>query len=220
MQTYNGLKNPVNLKQIQSQGKISNLNLILKDDLWNKEILLLRNGKYLTENIINKLINMGILEVNILLNNDIYDNEELRAIKDLKNNFLRSKTVFVLTRELREVRPLLRGILNNGFRERNLFIINDNKNLEKYFKYKKPAYIFIDNEFYIENKSILNKIINNNHVFLLIKNDYKNINTEELEAAMLDLSAKIVSMPVNLNHLNHLLDNCIDRDFCNLVKNK
>lgn len=215
MPVYSMLTNPVRLKTIK-ECKLFKLNLTLKDDLWNKEILLLKSGKNLTEDIIDKLLNIGILEVNIIVNENNFTKEEHDSINNLKNNFTNKQTVFIFSKKLREASFIVKELINFAFKKNNLFVISDNKNLIKYFKIKNPSYIFLDNDFYNENSKILHHILlqrKNSHLILLKnKISYQSKTIEHLKPKMLE-------NPIQNLHLKQTIRECVDNDFDILLKN-
>ncbi|MDD3012150.1 MAG: hypothetical protein PHC34_00415 [Candidatus Gastranaerophilales bacterium] len=94
------LENPVNLKRIRTEKMLEKYSLVLKEDVWKKGLLLLRNGLYLSEEVIEKLINFGIHEINVHYYEDNFGEEE-KYIEMLKRNFLKNQNVFIFDKNIK-----------------------------------------------------------------------------------------------------------------------
>ncbi|MCK7502899.1 MAG: hypothetical protein MZV70_01540 [Desulfobacterales bacterium] len=51
----------------------------------------LKKGKLLNENIIDKLLNFGVYEVNVNIDNEDFEVDEIAAIEKLKSNFIETQ---------------------------------------------------------------------------------------------------------------------------------
>jgi len=67
MQTKSAFSNPISLSKIKSDRLLEDHCLYLKEDIREKNILILKSGIELTHAIIDKLINFGIYEVNVFI---------------------------------------------------------------------------------------------------------------------------------------------------------
>lgn len=220
----NTLKNPVSLRWLKSGNFIETLdyNFILKEDIWQNGLLLLRSGRYLTEDVLDKLLNFGIDEVNIYLNQDEYDEDEFEAIEELKKNFIRTQNILIIDREFKNISYLAKILMETGFCGKNIFASTDLKLIKRYFQDKKPAYLFIDSGFGINHcYKIINTLenIENVHInFISSKAEDKAEVIKDFETGFLDI--RVLFKPVTANHLKHIISQCIDQDFCRLLKNE
>ena len=204
----NDLNNPINLNKIKKEYNIFSKKLMIKDDIWKKGILILRGGRYLTEEIIDKLINFGIYEVNV------HTNEENT---NLDNQEIENQNIFIVEKEFKDISMLVRELINLGFNEKNIFGITVPKLIDRYFKHITPSYLFIDFGLFAENKEIFLKEfeyaknkINNINIFLTInQNEINRLKVKNLENTSDYLEKKLIIKPIIKSHLTHLLNQCL-----------
>ncbi|MFH0702553.1 MAG: hypothetical protein V2B14_03320 [bacterium] len=221
------MKNPINLRRLRSKKNSNfNYNLVLKDDIWKQGILLLRSGKYLTKDIIDKLINFGIHEINVHLDeedeNDYeYYEDENSAIEELKKNFIKTQNILVIDNNFRDANYLTRTLMCVGFKQRNIYVITNAKLIKKYFESKNFAHLFIDFNLYKNNTQIVDNLnLKNINIFLTTLLSEIKTSIRELESNIDSLETKIILKPVMAGHLRNLINQSVDRDFCRLLRNK
>lgn len=116
----NSIKNPIDLLELKSErfSDDSEYNMVLKEDVWKQGILILRSGKYLTGEIIDKLINFGIREVNVHLDDNEFQEDENQAIEELKRNYIKSQNILIIDSKYKNIIFLASILTKMGFREK------------------------------------------------------------------------------------------------------
>lgn len=149
-----------------------NVNIILQDDVWDKDILLLRGGKYLTESLINKLINFGIKRINV----DVIDKniEELTTANSLKE-FTANQCALIVENNMINASWLVRHLVDVGFEPKNIFITADYNAINQYFRVKKINFIFTSFDIYEKCKKCVDKYshLRDVHAFVTTENMQK-----------------------------------------------
>jgi hypothetical protein len=213
------LSNPVNLKELKDSCTFENSDFILKDDIWLKGILLIRSGKYLTESIIDKLMNFGIYEVNIHLNRAVDYTEESNATRELKENYMKTQSILIIDKDFNEIKRLEKTLVNIGFKEKNIQEATNIRVLTRYFQNKPPDYLFINGHYWgIKNYLSYirsSKTLKNMHIFLL--SDEFELQKPEINAE--NFNARLIHKPVIEEQLKNLVIKHVDEDFSNLLKN-
>src|SRR3989339_431266 len=214
-------KNPVNLKNLKISNVLNDptVNLVLKEDIWLRGILILRSGKHLSETIIDKLVNFGINEVNVNIEKDNYIRDEYEAIEDLKKNFIESQNILIIDEDLKEIRSIARHLTDIGFQEDHIFGSTDARAIDNYIQDKVPDYLFInydgETESYIRT---MRQFLVDTHVFLTASLNKADINKLEDKSGILD--SKFIAKPLIAGQIRNLISRCIDQDFSILLKNE
>ncbi|OGI16683.1 MAG: hypothetical protein A2287_03975 [Candidatus Melainabacteria bacterium RIFOXYA12_FULL_32_12] len=224
MLVSNVLTNPVNLKTLKSKfyREFSNFTLVLKDDIWKRGILILRGGKYLTEDMIDRLLNFGINEVNIHLDEDDCE-EEHKAVEELKRNFIKTQNILLIDKDFDDMGYIVKNLVNIGFNKKNIYVSTDIKVINKYLQDRIPDYLFVSYKPGIEAyiKAIREvEVLKDIHIFLTASIDESELGIRELENKADSLSTKFILKPVIAGYLKKLVSQTIDQDFCKLLKNE
>lgn len=220
MLTENYFENPISLNKIKTDKILDKYSLVLKNDIWKKGLLLLRSGLYLSEEVVDKLINFGIQEVNVHYYED--NCEEERYVEMLKRNMLKAENVFIFDKNIRNSVYLANILIHTGYKRGNIFTLTQAKYTGKYFKTKKPDYLVIDYESNSENFiNILKEVYSNTHIFLMVDEETKNLTSfKKLQNSLKAFKINLVSKPVSLGYFLKLINDCIDSDFSELLKNE
>jgi len=221
MLTENCLENPVNLRKIKNEKILEKYSLVLKDDVWKKGLLLLGKGLYLSEEVIEKLINFGVKEVSVHYYEDNFGEEE-KYIEMLKRNFLKDQRVFIFDKNIKNSVYFANILIHIGYKRGNIFALSNSKNTVKYFKNKKPDYLVIDYESNSENIiNIIKEAYNSTHIFLIVNEDTKKSESfKKLQNSLKYFKINFVSKPMSLGYFLRLISDCIDSDFSELLKNE
>lgn len=218
------LTNPVSLRRL-TELSLPNQNdyaLVLRDDIWKRGTLLLRRGKYLTLDIIDKLLKFGIFEVNVHLLNERYDEQEYAVVDEFKGNFSKSQNILIIQKSFKEISSIAKILKEMRFNENNIYASTDIRHIKRYFEKIPPAYLFIEAEFIMqipENILVNLRNINDVHIFVFVSNE--NISAiQELEGKYAELAIKTIVKPTMTSHLKDLLYQCIDSDFIKILKNE
>jgi|GEM_PF-3467994 len=221
MQTEYCLENPVSLQKIKNEKLLKKYSLILKADVWKQGLLLLRRGLYLSEELIDKLINFGIENINVDYYEDCYADEE-KYIEMLKQNFLKNQVVFIFDKNVRNSVYLANILMHAGYKKGNIFALSNNKYVSKYFKNRRPDYLIIDYESNSENiTDILKEVDSYTHIFLTVEESTK----KSREFIKFQNNTKffkinLITKPLSLGVFLRFISDCIDSDFSDLLKNE
>jgi hypothetical protein len=166
------VKSYVDLVSLKTQEKLNknSLNLVIEDDVWEKDILIVKSGKYLNEELINKLLKFGIkkVRVNILEENQKRMEKEEESISLIE--FIKTQSVLLVENDLSDAGWLVRNLIDSGFKGGNIFVTADANSINKYFKVKKMNFVFIESSLYEKCPKCISKytLLKNIHTFILI----------------------------------------------------
>jgi len=221
MLAENCLENPVNLKKIKNEKILEKYSLVLKDDIWKRGLLLLRRGLYLSEEVIDKLINFGIYEINVHYYEDNCKEEE-KYIERLKRNFLKDQNVFIFDKNIKTPIYLANILIHTGYKRSNIFALSNSKLATKYFRNKKPDYLVIDYESNLENiTDIVKEAYSHTHIFLIVNDDTRKSDSFiKLRNDLKFFKINLISKPLSLGYFLRLISDCIDLDFSELLNNE
>lgn len=178
--------NSINLLNINTDKvfRNKNLDLILNDDIWEKDILLIKKGKYLSEELIKKLINFGIREVNVnIAQKNVEGHETVLCQEDIENNkelkeFIQDQKALIVENNNFNKAWVSTKMIGMGFRKENLYITCSANSINQYFRSQKINFIFIGYSLYKNCIKCINKysLLRNTHVFVFLeKKDIFNI---------------------------------------------
>lgn len=219
------LKNPINLFSLSREKRFNDLDFdfILKNDIWCNGTLILRSGNYLSKEIIKKLINFGIYEVNICLENDLDFNDELNEFEEFKTNFLKSQNAVIFDNNQKNIKSLTQMLNFIGFKPGRIFSQNHIKSFIKILNSIKPFYIFMSYDLYKESgKNIISKLeLPENLTIFIIFNGIplnKKKLRAEIEGKRKDSQIKIIFKPVLAATLRKTISEYIEKHFEKLFK--
>lgn len=146
-----------------------NVNIILQDDIWDNDVLLLRGGRYLTASLINKLINFGVKRINV----DVIEKniEELTTADSIKD-FTAGQCALIVENNMINASWLVRHLVDVGFEAKNIFITADYNAINQYFRVKKINFIFTSHAIYEKCKKCIDKYshLRDVHAFVTTEN--------------------------------------------------
>ena len=119
-----------------------NLNIILNDDIWDKDTLIIRSGGYLTESLITKLINFGIREVSV----DFAPEEQDST--SLLEDFSKTQSALIIADNLADSAWLVKNLIDSGFDKENIFITDNHNSINKFFRSRTINIIFTNSVIY------------------------------------------------------------------------
>lgn len=187
-----------------------NVNVVLQDDIWDRDTLLLRSGRYLTENLINKLINFGIRRVSVdFVEQDSPENVHENQLEE----FTAGQCALIIENNMINASWLVRHLVDIGFSHKNIFITADYNAINQYFRVKKINFIFAGIDIYEKCTKCIDKYsrLRNIHAFVTIENvdSMRKIRTENNTSVNFfkkSLSAEVfksgVKRAINANYLD------------------
>ncbi len=205
------MQNYVDLVKIKVEKNLNNRkpDMVLNDDIWGDSTLLVKSGRYLTESLINKLLNFGVKEVNV---NFVKNDEEIIQNPD-EIEFIRSQCALILENNLLNTAWLVRNLVDMGFKEKNIFITAEPNYINRYFRIKKINFIIAGFSLYEQCLRSINKysLLRNTHAFVIMgKNDslrkIKNDYNSDVKFLRQPLNPNIFSFHVNAALNDNLLN--------------
>ncbi len=206
------LKESVDLIKIKTGRLIegNEKNLLLKDDIWEKGALIIKSGAYLTEEIINKLLKFGIRKVCVSINNIESKQIVFEKQNHLMNQFINTQGVLIVEKNLINAGTLIKQLVDNGFKEGNIFLTKEPSFINSYFRAKQINFLFIDEDLYESCKKCVEKysLLRNVHAFVL--SNAKN----KFEKTKIGISKiKFLSKHINEQELSSLIYNALERNY-------
>ncbi len=206
------LKESVDLLKIKTDKIIERkeCGILLKDDIWGKGTLILKSGVYLTEDIINKLLRFGIKRVNVAVNDPIIEETSTEDPYHLIKQFINTQSVLILEKNLINASPLVRLLIDNGFKEGNIFVTKEPSTINRYFRAKQMNFLFIEEDLYESCKKCVEKysLLKNTHTFVLV-NTKKSAESKKVGISRIKFLLK--SIPEK--KLSKLILEALDRNF-------
>jgi hypothetical protein len=145
-------KNPVPLYNLLRQDVKQALedSIILSEDLYYKDTLLIKAGSFLDDQTIYRLLNFGIKRVKVLLpeNKTKKTPFENLSIIQLKKEYLKEQKCIVADRDIHFINELISGLKSSYIEEANIFAVNNSIPVKKLIQDKNPKYIFVDLNLY------------------------------------------------------------------------
>ena len=213
------IKNYVDLIWLKAGKMLENehLSIILDDDIWENDMLIVKSGRYLTEKLINKLLNFGIKKVNVNFE-DTESNENYKKNENiLINKFIKTQNVLVIENNFLNTGWLVKNLLTSNFNKNNIFVTSAYNSINKYFRSKKINFIFISCALYEKCQKCVDKysLLKDTHVFVIMEKDdsarkIKNNYNSDIRFLIKPLSIKrfnfFIKQVLNLNLLNFYMD--------------
>lgn len=143
------------------------ISVVLNDDVWDNNILLVKGGGYLTENLLNKLIQFGVKQISV-------DITETSPGKTQKNDYLRefitTQNVLIVENNLSLALSLIKNLKNLGFERPNISVTANYNSINKFFRQKKINLIFISSCFYEKCAKCIDKysFLRDTHAFVIL----------------------------------------------------
>lgn len=180
-----------------------NLNFVLNDDVWERDTLIVKSGGYLTNELINKLINFGIKEVSI----DFPEAYE----------FAQTQNIAIIDNSLVTAAWLVKNLKKLGFDKENVSMTSNYNSINNLFRNQKINFVFINSSLYEKCQKCIDKysLLRNTHVFVVMdKGDsvrkLRNSYTSDVKFLFNPLNAKVFSIYVNRALNTNLLDYYMD----------
>ncbi|MFW5795228.1 MAG: hypothetical protein ACOCV1_07060, partial [Bacillota bacterium] len=191
----------VDLMKLKSEKILldNKLGVVLSNDVWENNALLIKSGGYLTEDLINRLLNFGVKKVNV---NFVYKNQ----INSLNQDFIKNQQVIILEDNFFNIAWLKRNLIKMGFNHENILVTVNYHSLNKYFKDKKINFIFIGQSLYEKSARCINKysMLKTTHSFVLIEK-------EKTDAIKIGYKSKIkfLDSPLDLDNFTFLINQAL-----------
>lgn len=217
------LAKPVSLFRLKNQKCYFKNKVILKEDIWQENVLLLRKGIDLSENIIDKLLNFGIKEVCIFCNNSEEEIAEFKICNELKNIFLNEKKVLIFEKSLTQNTYLSKKLTNTGFESRNIFYSVNFSQTINMIKNTDIPFIFLNYKEFIlnyENFIQAENIIQNKHIFIIKEETAPAELSKQASALAIQFNAEIITLPINTTNFINIINSRIDDEFKFYIKEK
>ena len=142
--------------------------MILNDDVWDNNILLVKSGGYLTENLLNKLIQFGVKQVSVDINEA--DSEQEQGI-DYLREFIATQNVLIVEDNLHQTLNLIKNLKELGFEKPNISVTANYNAINRFFRLKKINLIFINSYFYEKCAKCIDKygLLRDTHAFVILE---------------------------------------------------
>jgi len=212
MPEMESLKASMDLLKIKTENIIERkeCGILLKDDIWGKGTLILKSGAYLTEEIINKLLKFGVNKVNVSIDDSKLEEDTVEEQKYIRKQFIGTQSVLIVDKDLFKTSIIVRNLIDNGFKEGNIFVTKELSSINSYFRAKKINFLFIDGDLYENCKKCVEKysLLKNTHTFILISEkaskEFKIIGVSKI---------KFLLKPVIEEKLNNLISDALNQNF-------
>lgn len=145
-----------------------NFRIILNDDIWDNNRLIVKSGGYLTDSLLNKLINFGIKKISV----DFLDKAEKQDNNaDLYKVFIKTQSVLIVEDNLLQISQLVKKFMGYGLDKSNIFVTDNPNSINTYFRNTMINFIFINLSLYEKCKKSVDKysLLRNTHVFVLME---------------------------------------------------
>lgn len=223
------MKAVVNKFQNYKQVDLRNLNnedlslnkMILKDDVWHDNTLLLKRGTPICESITRKLLNFGIQQINIFWD-DTEAKAHMAAREELVKNFLGTQNALILS-EKNDVHRLLARKLNlSGISQHNIYTAINFDQAINIIINKKPSYIFTSAEQFLKNSIKFTRaynLISFTHIFIVASEDFQRpAIIKEIENKSARFNAKVLTNPVLNSHIREVIISFAHQDYKKLFR--
>lgn len=215
----NLLRNPVSPKMLKINHffEKENLKLVLKKDIWKKNTLILKSGKCLNQEILEKIINFGISEIYVNYEHKL--NPDMDLLNNLKQNFLSSQKVLIIENDQKNTNIVVKFLQKKGFQDKNIIISNNVNSIDLYFA-KSLHYIYVDFDLYNQMDDTLKSNVSSAyHKFIMYNFDLDLQKNNDLDYLIKNISAQVIIKPVITSYFEYALDKCITSDFGKWLKN-
>jgi ActR/RegA family two-component response regulator len=145
-------KNPVPLYNLLRQDVRMALDeqIILAEDLYFRDVLIIKAGSYLDDQTIYRLLNFGVKRVNLLLPEDkpkkqIFEN---LSIVQLKKEYLRQQKCIIADKDGHYLNELINTLTVSYVKDTNIYAVNNSIPLKNLIEDKHPRFIFVDLNLY------------------------------------------------------------------------
>ncbi|HSA07551.1 MAG TPA: hypothetical protein P5556_10280 [Candidatus Gastranaerophilales bacterium] len=206
------MNNYVELVKLKTEKILQNndLDIVLSDDIWGKSTLLVKSGGYLTEELINKLLNFGIKKVPV----NFVEKDNAHSETLLTKEFLKTQCVLILENNVLNSAWLVRNLVDTGFSQGNIFVTSDYNSINQYFKIKKINFIFTGMSLYEKCQRVLNKysLLRSTHAFVIME---KQETARKIKQNFLS-GVKFLKKPLNAKVFSFLLNNALQENLLNL----
>ena len=168
------IKESVELLKLKAGRLIDSESLTLKEDIWGKGTLVLKSGAYLTEDIIRKLPNFGIEEIEAEEFEQEYEEVYVSEENEVEvRNFIRSQNVLIVEKNIFDASAIVKPMVDAGFKTGNIFVTREPSAINGYFRAKKFNFLFINQELYETAVKCVEKfsVLKNTHVFVISETD-------------------------------------------------
>lgn len=202
-------KNYIDLISLKASNllKKQDFKIILNDDVWDNNILIVKSGGYLTDSIINKLINFGIKQVSVNFPEDVDKQDNANLLKI----FISSQKALIVNNNLSETSWIKKNLLSYGIESTNIFITDDHNSINKFFRNQQINIIFINSSLYEKCQKCIDKysLLKNTHVFVIMG---ENESARKLKNGY-NSDAKFIARPLSAERLKLFANQALNRNF-------
>lgn len=217
MNLRDSLKNPVPLYNLLRKDVREALEeqIILTENLYYRDVLIIKSGAFLDETLIYKLLNFGFKKVSIVLPEakpQTTDFENL-SILQLKKQLLKTQKCLIADKNAYHINELIAVLTASYINEDNIIAVNNSLPVKKLILEKQPKFVFIDLNLYPKHGLKVIKEISKHatgHVFLTALADESKvelINKLKLEVAT--CNAQLLLKPIVPVPLRTILLDCV-----------
>ncbi len=184
-----------------------NFDIILNDDIWDNNTLIVKSGGYLTDSLINKLINFGIEEVSVDFAEKAVKPQDINLFK----LFINDRNVLIVDNNLHQISWLVKNLVNYGFDKAGISITDNYNYINKIFRAKKISLIFTSSYFYEKCGKCIDKysLLRNTHAFVIME---QNETARKLKSGY-NSEVKFIRKPLNTEMLKFFINQPLGRSF-------
>lgn len=217
MNYVNRMENPVNLAFLRNEDAEKDYEIVLENDIWQNNLLLLKKGVNLNGLLLEKLLNFGVKEAYVNLTP--LKSNNFTEIKD--NELIKNQSVLIVQKNIKEVSRSEKMLLKAGFSEKNIFVSDEISGAYKYLNNKSLQYIFIDNTLYSQNFiDTVSEQLDSRYLNMFVT-DVQTLSQirklKEVVASKENLKIRILHKPLDSSYIKALISLCSSAKFKKLV---
>jgi len=220
MNLVDSLKNPVPLYNLLRKDVREALDkqVILTENLYYRDVLIIKSGAFLDETLIFKLLNFGFKRVNILLpdSKSVPGDFENVSILQLKKQLLKQEKCLIADKNAYHINELISVLTASYINENNILAVNNSMPVKKMILEKQPKLVFIDLNLYPKHGLKVIKEISKHSigkVFLTALVDGSKVELiNKLKSEVDACEAQLLLKPISASNLRNILLDCISNN--------
>lgn len=205
------VKESVDLLRIKTDKllKTEENKILLKDDIWQNETLVLKSGIYLTEELIGKLLKFGIKRVNVDLQN--HNQNALSEFPEgMSKTFKASQSALIVEKNVIDAGLIIKYLIDIGFRGGNIFVTKEPSFINRYFGVRKINFVFVDGDLFSKCARCVQKYtaLRNTHAFVLLDS----ANGQEAKKSKVS-RVNFIMRPIKEMQFKKMVSSALDQNF-------
>lgn len=221
MKTSGSFKNPMPLYNLLRQDIRQALNntIILAEDLYFRDVLIIKAGSFLDEETIFRLLNFGLKKARVVLPESKEKKKpviENMSILQLKKQYLGQQKCLVADKDGYFINEIINGLKSSYIKEENIYAVNNSIPIKNIIEDKNPGYLFIDLNLYPSHGLQIIKDIRRStlaNIFLTaLVDENKTTLMKKLAKEVDSLNSTLILKPVSAVELRVQLLNTVTND--------